>query len=92
MVRDLVIIAIVTTAVVFFGLRVVLALIGIETWTATWRLIDLPTGLIVEPLERVDALADTPISDVSLASLIVTVLTFVVALVVLATLANRREP
>lgn len=90
-VRDIVIIAIVSTVVLLFGLRLVMALFGIETWTATWRLVDLPTSLIVEPLERVDALAETPFNDLSFASIIVAVLSFVTALIVFGTLANRRD-
>jgi hypothetical protein len=91
LVRDIVIVMIVSAVVLLFGLRLLMELIGIETWTATWRVVDLPTGLLVDPLERVDSLAETPISDLSYASLIVAGLSFVGALIVLGTLANRRE-
>jgi hypothetical protein len=91
LVRDIVIVTIVSAVVLLFGLRLLLELIGIETWTATWRVVDLPTGLLVDPLERIGSLAETPVSDVSFASLIVAGVSFLAALIVLGTLANRRE-
>jgi hypothetical protein len=90
-VRDLVIIALVSLAVLLFGLRCLLALLGIETWTATWKLVDLPTGLLISPLEKVDALAQTPVGDLTLATIIVSAACFLAALLILGSLANRRE-
>ena len=91
LVRDLVIIAIVATVVLLFALRGLMSLLGIETWTAAWKLVDTPTGLVVSPLERVDAFAQTPVGDLTVATIVVSTFVFVAALVVLATLANRRD-
>jgi hypothetical protein len=91
LVRDLVIITVVATAVLLFALRCLMSLLGIETWTAAWKLVDLSTGLVVSPLERVEAFAQTPIGDLSVATIVVSAVVFVVALVILATLANRRD-
>lgn len=91
LVRDLVVIAIVATVVLLFALRCVMALFGVETWTATWRLVNVPTGLLVSPLERVDAFAQTPIGDLTIATIVVSAISFVSALLVLGTLANRRD-
>ena len=91
LVRDLVIIAIVATVVLLFALRCVMSLLGIETWTAAWKLVDTSTGLVVSPLERIDAFAQTPIGELSVATVVVSAVVFVAALVTLATLANRRD-
>lgn len=91
LVRDLVIIATVASIVLLFALRSLMAAIGIETWTAAWRLVNLPTGLLVTPLERIDALAQTPAGDLTVATIVVTAGSFVTALMVLGSLANRRE-
>jgi hypothetical protein len=91
LVRDLVIVTIVATVVLLFALRCLMSLLGIETWTAAWKLVDTSTGLVVSPLERVDAFAETPIGDLSVATIAISVLVFVAALVILATLANRRD-
>ena len=89
--RDLAVIAVVVTVVILFALRCLMALLGIETWTAAWRVVDAPTGLLVSPLENLDAFAQTPAGDLTLATLIVTAISFVAALVVLGTLANQRD-
>ena len=91
LVRDLVTIAIVSTVILLFGMRCILSLIGIETWTATWRLIDLPTGPFVTPLERLDAFAQTPVGDLTAATLAVSMVAFIASMIVLGTLANRRD-
>ncbi|MEX1159104.1 MAG: hypothetical protein WEC79_09270 [Thermomicrobiales bacterium] len=89
--RDLIVVAIVATVVILFALRCLMALFGIETWTAAWRIVDAPTGLLVSPLENIEAFAQTPVGDLTLATLAVTAISFVAALVVLGTLANRRD-
>jgi hypothetical protein len=91
LVRDLIVIGIVSTTMLLFGLRCFLAMFSIETWTATWNLVDLPTSLLISPLERVDAFAQTPIGDLTVATIVVTAIVFVAALVALGTLANRRD-
>ncbi|HYI15534.1 MAG TPA: hypothetical protein VEX37_09090 [Thermomicrobiales bacterium] len=91
MVRDLVVITIVATCVLLFALRCIMSLIGIETWTATWKLVDAPTGLLISPLERVDALTQTPAGNLTVATILASAVFFVAALVVLATQANRRD-
>jgi hypothetical protein len=88
---DLTVIAIVATVVLLFALRCVMAILGIETWTAAWELVDLPTGLLVTPLESVDAFAQTPVNDLTVATITVSAISFVAALVVLGTLANQRD-
>ncbi len=91
LVRDLIVIAAVATVVLLFALRCLMALIGVETWTAAWRLVDIPTGLLISPLENVDSFAQTPAGDLTVATIVVSVFSFVVALIVLGTLANRRD-
>lgn len=74
-----------------FALRSVMALLGVETWTAAWRLVDIPTGLLVSPLETMDAFAQTPVGNLTVATMVVSVISFFAALLVLGTLANRRD-
>ncbi len=88
---DLTVIVVVVTVVLLFVLRLLMAAIGIETWTAAWNLVDLPTGLLVSPLENVDPFAQTPVGDLTIASIVISLAVFVGALVVLGTLANRRN-
>ena len=89
--RDLVVITIVATVVLLFALRCLMALLGIESWTAAWTLVDTPTGLLISPLERIDALAQAPISELTVATIVVSSGSFIAALLILATLANRRD-
>lgn len=84
-------ITIVATVVLLFALRSVMALLGVETWTAAWRLVDIPTGLLVSPLETMDAFAQTPVGNLTVATMVVSVISFFAALLVLGTLANRRD-
>jgi hypothetical protein len=90
-VRDLAVISIVATIVLLFALRCLMEAIGIESWTAAWKLVDTPTGLLISPLERVDAFAQTPVGDLTVATIVVSTIAFIAALIVLATLANRRD-
>ena len=89
--RDLVVITIVATVVLLFALRCLMALLWIESWTAAWTLVDTPTGLLISPLERIDALAQAPISELTVATIVVSSGSFIAALLILATLANRRD-
>lgn len=84
-------IAIVSTVVLLFALRCVMAVLGIATWTSAWRLVDAPTGLLIAPLEKVDALTQTPIGDLTVATIVVATVCFVGALLVLGSLANQRD-
>ena len=89
--RDLVVITIVATVVLLFALRCLMSLLAIESWTAAWTLVDTPTGLLISPLERIDALARAPISELTVATIVVSSVSFIAALLILATLANRRD-
>jgi hypothetical protein len=89
--RDLVIITGVSATVVLFGLRCLMAIFGIDTWTVAWTAVDLPTGLFIGPLEQIDFLKRNAISNLTFATLLSTIAAGVVALVALGTLANERE-
>lgn len=91
LVRDLVIIAIVSTAVLLFALRCLMALLSLQTWTAAWRIVGIPTSLLIAPLERIDAFAQTLVGNLSVATILVSTACFVIALVVLGSLANQPE-
>ena|SRR5688572_29407035 len=91
LVRDLAVITVVATVVLLFALRCVMEAIRIETWTAAWKLVDTPTALLISPLERVDAFAQTPIGNLTVATIVVSAFSFVAALLILASLANRRD-
>ena len=68
-----------------------MALFAVDSTTIAWRVVDRPTGLLIEPLERIEPLARTPIADLTIATLLVAVIVSLAALVTLGTLANRRD-
>jgi hypothetical protein len=90
--RDLLLSTIAAAAMVLFGLRVALAAFNVKTWTLGWRVVDLPTNLVVRPLVRVSALDRTLVGRLTLADLLAALLAWLIAMLLLATLANRRAP
>jgi hypothetical protein len=79
-----------SAALVLFGLRVVLATLNVKTWTLGWRVVDLPTRLCVKPLLRIGVLQHTLLGRLTVADLLAALLAWLVAMLLLAALANRR--
>lgn len=73
-----------------FGLRFLAALFGVEPWTSAWRVIALPTGVVVEPLSRIPYFDSTIVSRLTVADTIAFVLVATLALLALASLSLRR--
>jgi hypothetical protein len=90
--RDLILSTLAAAALVLFGLRVVLAALEVETWTLGWRVVNLPTNLVVRPLLRVGALERTLMGRLTIADVLAALLAWLAAMLLLATLANRRMP
>jgi hypothetical protein len=90
--RDLILSTLAAAALVLFGLRVALAALDVKTWTLGWRVVNLPTNLAVQPLLRVSTLEHTLIGRLTLADVLAALLAWLVAMLLLATLANRRVP
>jgi hypothetical protein len=89
--RELAIVGIVCFLLVSFGLRAVLSLIGIHSWTIAWRVIEIPTMLIVEPLERWSVMQHSIIGQLTIGETAAFGVMAVVALITLASLANQRR-
>jgi hypothetical protein len=81
---------VVSAVAVAFGLRLIMAALSIKTWTLGWRVVDLVTAPVLEPFLRVPALRHPPLRHLTLADLLVALLAALAAMLVLATLANRR--
>jgi hypothetical protein len=88
--RDLALTTLAAAALVLFGLRVTLAALDVRTWTLGWRVVNGPTELVVRPLLRVHALERTLVGRLSLADVLAALLAWLAAMLLLATLANRR--
>ena len=88
--RDLALSVIAAAALVLFGLRVVLAGLGVATWTLGWRVVNVPTGVCVRPFLQISALRRTLVGRLELADLLAALLAWLVAMFLLAALANRR--
>lgn len=88
--RDQLLCVAVSAVALVFGLRLIMAAFGIKTWTLGWRVVDLATGPVVAAFLRVPALRHTPVGRLTLADLVVALLAALAAMLVLASLANRR--
>ena len=90
--RDIALIIGASLVLVVFGLRIVLAALGVETWTTGWRLVATPTMPFVEPFETVDFLTHTPLGRLTLADMLVGSVVSMLMLMLLASLTIRRAP
>jgi hypothetical protein len=80
----------VALTVILFGLRSLLAILSIAEWTTFWRVVAIPTDLLVRPLELLPELDRTLIGQLSAAELLATGAIGFGALFVLSSLALRR--
>jgi hypothetical protein len=88
--HDLVIALVAATALVVFGLRVIMAALNVRTWTLGWRVINLPTGPFVGLVERMHALSHVIVGHLSVADVLVALAAWLAAMLLLASAANRR--
>jgi hypothetical protein len=89
--RELAIVGIVCFLLVSFGLRAVLSLIGIHSWTIAWRVIEIPTMLIVGPIERWSVMQRSIIGQLTIGEMAALGAIATVSLITLASLANQRR-
>lgn len=89
--RELAIVAVVSLALVAFGLRAALALLSIHTWTVAWRVVEAPTMIVIAPLERWDAMERTISGQLTVAEVFAALIVSVISVVILSSLANRRS-
>jgi hypothetical protein len=89
--RDRVVIGALSALLVVFWLRVVLASLSIDEWTAPARIVRLLTMPVIRPLRRTGLLDRHLAGQLLLAELLAALLVTVLALFVLSTLANRRR-
>lgn len=88
--RDLLITVVASALIVAFGLRFLAALAGVQPWTSAWRVIAMPTDIVVDPLSRVPYLDSTIVSRLSVADTLAFLLVATLALLALASLSLRR--
>lgn len=79
-----------SACITLFGLRFLSALVGVKPWTTAWRVIDMPTGLIINPLSHIPVFDNTIISRLTVADVVAFVVVAGIALVSLASLSLRR--
>ncbi|HUG14083.1 MAG TPA: hypothetical protein VMM78_03610 [Thermomicrobiales bacterium] len=89
--RELAIVTVVSFSLASFGLRALLALLDVHTWTVAWRVVELPTMIVVVPLERWGIMERVVIGRLNIAELTAALLVSGVSIVVLSSLANRRR-
>lgn len=89
--RDVAIVAIVSLLAVLFGLRATLALSGAGDWSIFWRVVALPTDILVRPLLVLPRLDQTVAQELTVAEIVAPIIVGALALFALSSLALRRR-
>jgi hypothetical protein len=89
-VRDRLIIVAVSFLLVTVWMRALLALLAIETWTVSWRVVRLASLPLIAPLQRWQPLQRELGGHLTVAELVALVAVTVTALVTFSWMANRR--
>jgi hypothetical protein len=90
-VREAVIFLLTSFGIVIFWMRVLLALASVGPWTVTWRVVKIPTMILVAPLTQWEPLQRELLGRLIVAELLAAALVSGCALVLLSSLANRRR-
>lgn len=90
-VRDVIAAVIVSALIVAFGLRLLMALLGVEPWSVAWEVVILPTDLLVDVLHNVDLLEQPLANRLTPAEVLAFVLVAFAGLTTLASIGLRRE-
>lgn len=88
--RDLIITIIASTLITTFGLRFLAALIGVAAWTSAWRVVDMPTRLIVQSLAQIPYFDSEIVGRLTVADTAAVILVGALTLLALASLSLRR--
>jgi hypothetical protein len=88
--RDILLSVLASTAILLFALRALMHIADVRPWVTGWEIVNLPTGLVVGPLERAEVLQHHIINQLTVADIVALVVVTVAAMVVLASLAIRR--
>lgn len=83
--------SIASALITLFGLRFLSALFGVEPWTSAWQVVDMPTGLVVDPLSQLPYLDSTIVSRLTVADAVAFIVVATLALMSLASLSLRRS-
>jgi hypothetical protein len=83
--------AVASSAIVLFVLRAALRIVGVRPWVTGWEIVNLPTGLVVGPMERVHVLQQNIVNQLTVADAIALVVVVVAAMLILASVAVRRS-
>lgn len=81
----------ISLVVVIVALRVLMASVDVAPWTIAWRIVDLPTGPLVELPQRITLLRQSPLGRLTIADLLLALMTCAVALTLLSASALRRD-
>lgn len=84
-------VAAISLVVVVVGLRVLMAAVDVAPWTIAWRIVDLPTGLLVELPQRLEPLRRTPLGRLTVADLLLALVVGFGAMTLLSATALRRD-
>lgn len=74
-----------------FGLRVLMSLLGVEPWTATWELVALPTEPLVSLLSRAEPLTRIVTNRLTVGEVLASVIVVFAGLTYLASIALKRS-
>ncbi len=89
--REFATVGLVSLLLILFVLRALLALLDIHTWTAAWRVVAIPTTVVIVPLQQLSILERTLVGRLMIAELLAALVVSVVAIIVLSSLANKRR-
>lgn len=88
--RENAVVGLTALALVAFGLRAVLALIDIQSWTIAWRVVSALTSVFIVPLEQWSPMNRTLAGNLTVADALAVLIVAVVSIIVLSSLANQR--
>ena len=74
-----------------FGLRALMALLGVEAWTAAWEIVAFPTDPVISLITRAEPLARTVTNRLTTGELLAFVVVALAGPTYLASLALRRD-
>lgn len=90
-IRDAAAAVIVSGVVLAFGLRMLLAMLGVEPWAVAWEIVAVPTDPLLSLIRSIDLLAKPFVNHLTPADVLAFVLVAFAGLTALASIALRRE-
>ncbi len=90
-IRDALASSLVMAIMLAFGLRALMAFLGVEPWTAAWEIVALPTDPVISLVTRAEPLARVVTNRLTAGEFLAFVIVVFAGLTYLASLALKRD-